>query len=274
MKKVPSTVYDKKYYLDVCLGSEEFKKGQKLNNEVRKLLSQIKVRKNDRILDLGCGRGDITLSFSKKAKEVIGIDYSQAGIKLALKNKQKLRTVKGNVKFYRMSAEKLDFPDNYFDKIIAIDILEHLNKKEIKNVFREVKRVLRPNGILFIHTGTNKILYDLTYKYYIRPINLLIHFIDAVFFNKKYSALPKDPRQEIEKIQHVNEPTYYYLRSLFDEFNFIGDINTKTGYLKSGSGIKAKTYNFIVALDPLSKYFPLNILFAWAFVASLSNKKD
>ena len=85
MKSVSSKIYDKKYYLTVCPGSDEFKEsgGKKLHLRLEKLLDKLSIDSSMRILDVGCGRGDVTLYLGKKSKEAIGIDYSKDAIRLA-----------------------------------------------------------------------------------------------------------------------------------------------------------------------------------------------
>ena len=90
---------------------------------------------------------------------------------------------------------------------------------------------------------------------------------------KKYSGLPKDPRNDLHKTQHVNEPTYFYLKNLLNRFDFNGKIVTETGYLKTGAGIKTKAYNFLTTLHPVSQIFPLNLFFTWTFICVMKNNK-
>ena len=83
--------------------------------------------------------------------------------------------------------------------------------------------MLKRDGILFVHTGPNRILYDVVYKWYIFPINKLLTKIDQFIKRKEYYSFPKDPRTPIEKEQHVNEPTYFYLQNIFKKHNFEGN---------------------------------------------------
>ena len=276
MKTIPSTIYNKAYYTEVCLGSSEFNKtnGKTLAPEVKMLLREINIKKTDVVLDIGCGRGDITIHIGTKAKMSIGIDYSKDGISLAKKAKSSFpQEVQKKIKFFEMNATQLKFTDNYFDKVVAIDVLEHLNKQEVKRMMKEVKRVLKPNGVFFAHTGTNKILHEYTYPLYIRPFNMVIRFIDHVLLSKTYDPLPKDPRTDAEHAQHINEPTYFYLKDLFQNYKFAGTIKTRVGYIKDSRTTKHLLYNFISVFYPLSKHFPLNILFGWAFICTMKNIK-
>lgn len=276
MKSVDPSVYTKEYYLQHCLGSAEFNqhKGLVLHSRLENLLKKIKVSKNAKILDIGCGRGDITLYMAKKGKVAIGIDYAKSAISIANKVKGKAKIDKNKLQFKQMNVKKLQFSDNYFDIVIGIDILEHLYKDEAEIAMQEIVRVLKPNGLFFVHTGPNKYLYDFIYPRYILPMNKWITKIDQIIKRKKYSSLPDDPRTQIEKEQHVNEPTYFYLKYLFKKYHLSGGIQIDIGYLKQGDGIRTRLYNALVTLYPLSKITPLKYFFGWVFIGYLHNEKN
>lgn len=99
-------------------------------------------RNKNRILDIGCGVG----LFLKKAREenwdVFGIELSEIAINYAKKN-YNLDLIKGELK-------DVKFKDNYFDVITMWEVIEHLKnpKEELKEIFR----VLREGGLLFLST--------------------------------------------------------------------------------------------------------------------------
>jgi ubiquinone/menaquinone biosynthesis C-methylase UbiE len=276
MRSVSPDLYDKNYFLNVCAGSEEFKKshGKKLLPRLEKLLRQIQTDGSTRILDIGCGRGDISLYLAKNAGEVTGIDYSKEAIDLANSVKKTFPpSVYGKVNFQVMNVKKLSFPDNYFDVVICIDVLEHLYREEAEKALSEIKRVLKKNGILFLQTDVNRLLYDYAYKYYIFPVNKILTKLDQLVRRVSYESLPRDPRTIDEKTQHVNEPTYFYLKKLFSKFDFKGKIKTEIGYIRPVKSFKTVIYNSIIAFYPLSAIYPLNIIFGWVFVCKLKNIK-
>ena len=93
-----------------------------------------------KILEVGCGQGFNTFLRSKtKNNKVIGIDSSEVEIKVAKQRYPK-------VDFRVMSAEKLNFKNDSFDEVYAIEVLEHVDK--IKKVLKEISRVLKPGGKL------------------------------------------------------------------------------------------------------------------------------
>jgi len=276
IKSVPSSVYTKEYYLQVCLGSEQFKKsqGKMLHPRVMYLLSKIPLPPNACVLDVGCGRGDLVLYLAKFVKKAIGIDYSSDGIALAEGIRKKApKSIQQKTAFYVMNIKKLQFPDNSIDVVICIDVLEHLYKPEVEIALREISRVLKKDGVFFFHTGPNKILEDFTYPFYIHPVNKLLTNIDQYLKRVTYDPLPNDPRTEHQKEQHVNEPTYFYIHNVMKRHGFLGKIEMEVGFVKEGSGLRTRLYNFFTTLYPLSRFFPLNILFGWVFVGVLRNQK-
>lgn len=90
-------------------------------------------KKDDSILEIGCDRGDLTKILSQYSQKVIGIDI----------NKKMIDKVNNKNLFY-MSAEKLNFPAESFDKVVSCHVIEHL--PNLKKVFSEIERVLKPNG--------------------------------------------------------------------------------------------------------------------------------
>lgn len=88
------------------------------------------------LLDIGTGGGEAVLSISEKALLLVGIDQSSGMIGTALRNLKQSNT--DNVRFLEMSAEKLDFPDGFFDVVSCRHSMFDA---------AEVARVLKKGGI-------------------------------------------------------------------------------------------------------------------------------
>ena len=96
-----------------------------------------------RILDVGCGWGRYVHRFLDLGFEYCGIDLSFEMIRAA-------REINHGLPFVQMSFRNLAFLDGHFDAIWCCCVLSCEPKKNIQNVLRELRRVLRPNGVLFV----------------------------------------------------------------------------------------------------------------------------
>ena len=103
--------------------------------------------KPGKILDLGCGNGRYSIPFAKNKFECYGIDFSKNMI-----NNSKESFKKNNLKatFKQGTLTKIPFKDDTFNYIICLASFHHLNKKEQSTSLKEMKRVLKPKGKLFI----------------------------------------------------------------------------------------------------------------------------
>ena len=98
------------------------------------------------ILEIGCGKGDLTFHLSNKYPNVIAIDISLVGIKRARDRTGK----KNNCEFLMGDVTLLPFCCNKFDMIVFSEVLEHtLNQNQS---ISEIFRVLHPKGKLIITT--------------------------------------------------------------------------------------------------------------------------
>ncbi len=99
------------------------------------------------ILDYGCGTGGTT-KFLEKYGTVYGVDISSEAIKFARKRNTNSQLIKDN---------KIPFKKNNFDLVVLLDVIYHKNFNTNLDL-KEIKRVLKPNGILLITNPTLKIL--------------------------------------------------------------------------------------------------------------------
>jgi ubiquinone/menaquinone biosynthesis C-methylase UbiE len=100
-----------------------------------------------RILDVGCTIGHNTLPWKQTYPnaEVIGIDVAPGGLHYGAA-RAALQGV--DVTFRQMNADHLDFPDGSFDLVFSSMFLHELSLKTIGKVFGEIRRVLRPGGLM------------------------------------------------------------------------------------------------------------------------------
>lgn len=108
--------------------------------------------KKKRVLDIGCFIGYGERRIFLQAKEVIAIDSNEKALEFARQNNRLIP----NVNFKKVDARQLPFPSETFDIVIAFHLIEHIPPQEVNNFLREVKRVLKSGGLLFILTPNRK----------------------------------------------------------------------------------------------------------------------
>lgn len=95
------------------------------------------------MFDLGCGLGTATIPLAQMGAKVIGVDISEVMLNIA---NRRIKERFDNLYFCRMNAYDLMIQDHSIDVVIENAML-HLVDEPIK-VYEEIKRVLKPNGIL------------------------------------------------------------------------------------------------------------------------------
>lgn len=104
------------------------------------------VNKDGNILDYGCGYGRTVKALKNNGYiNISGVDLSEEMIKRAKKEESDIdfRVVKNNI---------LSFEDNSFDAVLLLAVLTCVvNNDEQDNIIKEVKRVLKPEGIIYIN---------------------------------------------------------------------------------------------------------------------------
>jgi ubiquinone/menaquinone biosynthesis C-methylase UbiE len=117
----------------------------------RDALRVVAPRPEDRILELGSARGDITFLLAAKVRQVVGLDASDVALGMA--EAERSRRGVSNVRFVKGDVADLStFPDRSFDAVAAIDLVEHVDDATLSSMLREARRVLVPGGRLGIYT--------------------------------------------------------------------------------------------------------------------------
>lgn len=115
---------------------------------VEKLIRKYAGNGKLKILDAGCGTGGLLKKLSKLGK-VVGIDFSPEAIKYAKKRGLDIK---------QASVQKIPFKKGSFDAVTSVDVLYHLAVTDDVAALGEIKRVLKPGGILVLRVPANKFL--------------------------------------------------------------------------------------------------------------------
>jgi SAM-dependent methyltransferase len=114
-----------------------------------------RVRGVGKACDLGCGPGHVARYLYERGVDVCGIDLSPALVERA-------RQLTPAVEFRQGDMRALDVPDGAWAGIAALYSIIHIPHAEIVPTFRELRRVLRPGGVLLVafHVGHETVHLD------------------------------------------------------------------------------------------------------------------
>ena len=155
--------------------------------------------KDDEIIDVGSGSGDLVLEIQKK---YINTKIDVVDLNKEMLQEGKKRIKKGNVKFYLQNAEDLSFDNNTYDKYLISFCLRNIT--DIDQSLKEAYRILKPGGQYYCleFSKPTSIPLSKIYSYY---KSNLIPFFGKIFSNNKegYNYLNESidlfPNQEILK---------------------------------------------------------------------------
>jgi ubiquinone/menaquinone biosynthesis C-methylase UbiE len=276
-ESVSPDVYDSRYFFASCEGYNEFREsgGRKLGDRFQKALELAQIRPGERVLDIGCGRGELVVHAAMLGARAVGIDYAEEAVRIA---EEALAghppEVRDRTDVQQMNARSLEFDDQSFDLAFMSDVVEHLYPHELAEALRETCRVLRTGGRLIVHTCPNRLLYDVTYPLYIRNVHRLVCRVAEMTRYRSYVIGPslsigrEFPRSDDERRVHVNEQTAAGLARSLEDCGFrvrkteFWEIPHQLPYMSRRMTIELMLLDSVRYLRPLSYVWPLNRLFA------------
>jgi 2-polyprenyl-3-methyl-5-hydroxy-6-metoxy-1,4-benzoquinol methylase len=110
------------------------------------------------MLDVGCGEGYYVRDAIEEDIDAYAIDISTHALENALVE------VKDRITFG--SITEIPFGDEEFDVMTPFDVIEHIHPKDTLNMIQEIRRVLKPDGIIIITTPSSNFggwVFDLTH---------------------------------------------------------------------------------------------------------------
>lgn len=104
---------------------------------------------DDTVLELGCGVARIGKLLAPHCKKWIGVDISENMLDVA---KQRLNEF-DNVEFHTLKRNDLScIEDGSIDKAYSVAVFCHLDKEDLYNYMRELYRILKPGGTIYVET--------------------------------------------------------------------------------------------------------------------------
>ena len=133
----------------------EYPRGQFILRTLRRYLPEFDPRRA-RVLDVGCGDAGVLVAFAEAGAEATGIEPYERSVE-----RGRVRAEEHGVRVELRTgvAESLPFPDGSFDLVVLDNVLEHVQDRD--RTLAEIRRVLRPDGILYLVTPKPFALYSL-----------------------------------------------------------------------------------------------------------------
>lgn len=216
-RRVDSSLYDKQYF-EATDGARYFFEGKVAPKFLRAVrISGLKA--GDKVLDVGCGRGDLVFALARFGADVAGLDYSKDALEIARQAIVRLPPeIQCKIDLMNGDAAQLDFPDGTFDYVFMMDIVEHLYPEQLRQCFNECGRVLKNGGSLVVHTSPNRWYNDVGYPFWERPVNKILNRLFG------QNLLDRPIRTDMDHAVHINEQTVVSLKKYLDEAGFCSKI--------------------------------------------------
>jgi len=226
-KPLPSGLYTEEYFLTACEGYDVFieSEGQHLSRRLRDAFALAAVRPGMRLLDVGCGRGEIVRRCMQLGIEAYGVDYAEVATMMtqqAISSQAREMTAQNGLYAGRSSgvkagvcrsdAKRLPFRDEHFDRVLMFDVVEHLRPWELHEAMLDARRVLKSDGRLVVHTAPNR-WYDVYAYPWVRRVRTVMG---------QGHLYPKDPRAitPVNQEVHVNEQDMLSMKRALEDAGF------------------------------------------------------
>lgn len=217
-----------------------------------------------KILDVGCGEGDILFYLKKhsliKDYYSCGIDASEISVGIALDRNALINDPQIELKV--MDANKIDYPSNTFDVVICLEVIEHI--KEPDKVIREIARVLKAHGIAFFSTPNNEN----------RIIRSLIKPFRKYFSNNDTNIPEISSNENIETYGHISLKNIRTWKKIMKDNGFSTVKIDGTGSVLFGRDVVDRhriIFSFAVLWDSIFGRLPLSYL--WTELVLFECKK-
>lgn len=197
-----------------------------------------RLTKGRRLLDMGCGTGNLTVRLAKAGFKVIGQDASEDMLSFAAQKSSKVRWI-------RQSMTETDVGEPADVIVSTLDSINHLpTKADIAACFRKTSENLKTGGIF---------VFDVNTEYKHREVlgnNTFVYDVDGVYcvWQNEYSA--EDNRVSIELDLFFEEEDGAYTRGL-EEFSEIALPQTEyTGMLENAGFETVEVYEYLTHDPP------------------------
>ena len=131
---------------------ETFVYSDNTNEHLHRYAMAMELAAGKKVLDIACGEGYGTALLAGVAAEVCGVDIDAGTVQHAIEKYQA-----ANLSFATGAADAIPYESRLFDVVVSFETIEHHDRHDA--MMQEIKRVLKPNGILII-SSPDKLYYS------------------------------------------------------------------------------------------------------------------
>ncbi|MFN2115860.1 MAG: class I SAM-dependent methyltransferase [Anaerolineae bacterium] len=200
---VPATLYSAELLATFAAGEHEAfvaAGGRPLRPRLARSLALADIRPGLRVVDVACGRGEALAHASRRGARAVGVDFSLPGLSIT---RETVAAVAAGAfaSVAAADATRLPLSSGCADRVLFLDIAEHLHDWQLARALGELRRILAPGGYVVIHTLPNRWALAAAY-----PLLRL--------WSRR---LPVHVRSSYERAVHVNEQDPLTLRRTLAE---------------------------------------------------------
>lgn len=187
--------YTLEYYLTYNDGWEEWEDfdGSCTTGRFQTNIKLLQLFRDDALLDVGCGRGEVCIYHARQGGVATGVDYSPSALQVAKAKVQQIEKQLNRRLFVEFFSSLYELPRSLFNKILMSEVIEHMDELEATFWLRELWSRLSPGGRILIYTTPNT----------------LTKIGDWLLFWKRRDKHVVPPH-------HINELNYFRLRRIAD----------------------------------------------------------
>lgn len=184
-----------RYYDSLTANIDYYKRAEYFHD----IISRFKTTEGNILLDLACGTGSIAEEMAKIGYDVIGVDYSDEMLGIALDKKFESGL---NIQYLCQDMRKLDLYGSMDVTVCALDSINHLGSlRDVKKVFQNVALFSEPDGLFIFDINTlykhRNILANNTFTYETDKVfcvweNTLVPETDEVKMNLEFFELEEN----------------------------------------------------------------------------------
>ncbi len=204
------------YYYDLMMDN--------INYDIFTSIAKKYTNITNKILDAGCGTGNVLISLLKDGFDIEGIDLSDEMLAVA---DSKLKSEHINTKLYHQDL--LDpLPDNYFDVVISfLDVINYID--DFKKVFKNIYSTLKEDGSFIFDVHTTKYVEELVGYSEVMEYDDFSYEWNVLKGDKKFSIVHdlKITTSSGEVFKEIHSQTTYHKETYIEALKEAGFKNIK-----------------------------------------------